>query len=139
MRSCISNFLTLLSMYHITLYALMYNTLYYITSLNFTYLHFIYFTLLQINFHYITLFYITYFHISLLCFTLLITTFFRFTIYNLNSSRSSLSNHKSGVFKTGFLTLTILNREVSITGLTKILCISFTTSQSSQYRLALAL
>ena len=134
MRSCLSNFLTLLSMYHITFYALMYNTLYYITSLNFTYLHFIYFTLLQINFHYIT-----YFHISLLCFTLLITTFFRFTIYNLNSSRSSLSNHKSRVFKTGFLTLTILNREVSITGLTKILCISFTTSQSSQYRLALAL
>ena len=134
MRSCLSNFLTLLSMYHITFYALMYNTLYYITSLNFTYLHFIYFTLLQINFHYIT-----YFHISLLCFTLLITTLFRCTIYNLNSSRSSLSNHKSRVFKTGFLTLTILNREVSITGLTKILCISFTTSQSSQYRLALAL
>ena len=116
MRSCRSNFLTLLSMYHITFYALMYNTLYYITSLNFTYLHFIYFTLLQINFHYIA-----YFHISLLCFTLLITTFFRFTIYNLNSSRSSLRNHKSRVFKTGFLTLTILNREVSITGHTKIL------------------
>lgn len=139
MRSHLSNFLTLLTMYHITFYTLIYNTLYYITSPNFTNLHFIHFTLLQINFHYIAFFCITYFNIRLLCFTLLIITFFRFTIYILNSSRSDLSNHKSRVFKTEFHTLTMPNREGNITGLTRILYTSFTASQSSQYQQALAL